>query len=271
MSSSEAEAVRGGAKVRRESGCWPLAVVGAVVVGAVGVGFAVAPDSGAASPDGGRCLSGSRVARTVSCATDTTPFPSPTGTARCAAPRLAAHRSSVMGGRRSRGRYHQASDMSLNLWILMPIVLVLGLWVAVSRRLSKGRAAMRAPKVIFDIVLLALYLVAANPALTGVPFHEYLGAGIFVLMVAHVVASGEGLGGRGRWAQRVLNGALLVALAFCVVSGAHGVGDAAAFFGLLCDGLLFLGPIACPIRQGAARCPARPYCLAHAGCRIGTP
>ena len=79
---------------------------------------------------------------------------------------------------------------------------------------------MRAPKVIFDIVLLALYLVAANPALTGVPFHEYLGAGIFVLMVAHVVASGEGLGGRGRWAQRVLNGALLVALAFCVVSGA---------------------------------------------------
>ena len=77
---------------------------------------------------------------------------------------------------------------------------------------------MRAPKVIFDIVLLALYLVAANPALTGVPFHEYLGAGIFVLMVAHVVASGEGLGGRGRWAQRVLNGALLVALAFCVVS-----------------------------------------------------
>ena len=35
------------------------------------------------------------------------------------------------------GRYHQASDMSLNLWILMPVALVLGLWV-VSRRLSKG-------------------------------------------------------------------------------------------------------------------------------------
>lgn len=34
---------------------------------------------------------------------------------------------------------------------------------------------MRAPKVIFDIVLLALYLVAANPALTGVPFTNILG------------------------------------------------------------------------------------------------
>ena len=48
---------------------------------------------------------------------------------------------------------------------------------------------MRAPKVIFDIVLLALYLVAANPALTGVPFHEYLGAGIFVLMVCLLYTS----------------------------------------------------------------------------------
>ena len=91
---------------------------------------------------------------------------------------------------------------------------------------------MRAPRVIFDIVLLALYLVAANPALTGVPFHEYLGAGIFVLMVAHVVVS-------------------------------YGVGDAAAFFGLLCDWLLFLGPIACPIRQGAVGRPARACCSAR--------
>lgn len=112
---------------------------------------------------------------------------------------------------------------------------------------------MRAPKVIFDIVLLALYLVAANPALTGVPFHEYLGAGIFVLMVAHVVASGEGLGGRGRWAQRVLNGGVAGRARVLRRIGSYGVGDAAAFFGLLCDGLLFLGPIACPIRQGAAR------------------
>lgn len=29
------------------------------------------------------------------------------------------------------GRYHQASDMSLNMWILMPTALVLGLWLLV--------------------------------------------------------------------------------------------------------------------------------------------
>lgn len=102
---------------------------------------------------------------------------------------------------------------------------------------------MRAPRVIFDIVLLALYLVAANPALTGVPFHEYLGAGIFVLMVAHVVASGEGLGGRGRWAQRVLNGALLVSLAFCVVSGAMVSGTLLPSLGFYAMGYYFWGPL----------------------------
>ena len=91
---------------------------------------------------------------------------------------------------------------------------------------------MRAPRVIFDIVLLALYLVAANPALTGVPFHEYLGAGIFVLMVAHVVASGEGLGGRGRWA-----------LAFCVVSGAMVSGTLLPSLGFYATGYYFWGPL----------------------------
>lgn len=35
------------------------------------------------------------------------------------------------------GRYHQASDMSLNVWILMPVALVLGLWLFV-RRMGRG-------------------------------------------------------------------------------------------------------------------------------------
>ena len=102
---------------------------------------------------------------------------------------------------------------------------------------------MRAPRVVFDIVLLARYLAATNPALTGVPFHEYLGTGVFVLLVAHVVASGEGLGGRGRWAQRVLNGALLVSLAFCVVSGAMVSGTLLPSLGFYATGYYFWGPL----------------------------
>ncbi|MFR5828672.1 MAG: DUF4405 domain-containing protein [Adlercreutzia equolifaciens] len=92
-------------------------------------------------------------------------------------------------------------------------------------------------------MLLALYLAATNPALTGVPFHEYLGTGVFVLLVAHVVASGEGLGGRGRWAQRVLNGALLVSLAFCVVSGAMVSGTLLPSLGFYATGYYFWGPL----------------------------
>lgn len=38
------------------------------------------------------------------------------------------------------GRYHQASDMSLNVWILMPVALVLGLWLLVRRMGRTGRA-----------------------------------------------------------------------------------------------------------------------------------
>lgn len=102
---------------------------------------------------------------------------------------------------------------------------------------------MRVPRIAFDIMLLAFYLVTANPATTGMPLHEYLGVGVFVLMVAHVVMSGEGLGGRGRWAQRVLNGVLLVALVFCVVSGAMVSGTLLPSLGLYATGYYFWDPL----------------------------
>lgn len=35
------------------------------------------------------------------------------------------------------GRYYQASDMSLNVWILMPTLLVLSLWL-MARRMGRG-------------------------------------------------------------------------------------------------------------------------------------
>ena len=106
------------------------------------------------------------------------------------------------------GRYHQASDMSLNVWILMPVALVLGLWLLVRRMgrpgrvhddsraddgmaeasspvasserhcggnlmtpLAKRRPVVKRSHVLFDVVVLAVYLLAANPALTGIPPH----------------------------------------------------------------------------------------------------
>ena len=57
---------------------------------------------------------------------------------------------------------------------------------------------MKRSHALFDIAVLAVYLLAANPALTGIPLHEFLGLGAFIMVAAHVVESGEGLGGRGR-------------------------------------------------------------------------
>ena len=36
-----------------------------------------------------------------------------------------------------------------------------------------------------DAVALAVYLVAANPALTGIGLHEWIGLGVFVAFAAH--------------------------------------------------------------------------------------
>ena len=57
---------------------------------------------------------------------------------------------------------------------------------------------MKRNRALFDAVVLVVYLVAANPALTGVPVHEFIGLGAFVVMGVHIVASGDGLAGRGR-------------------------------------------------------------------------
>ena len=60
---------------------------------------------------------------------------------------------------------------------------------------------MKRSHVLFDVVVLAVYLLAANPALTGIPPHELIGLGAFIVVAAHVSVSADGLGGRGRVGQ----------------------------------------------------------------------
>ena len=95
---------------------------------------------------------------------------------------------------------------------------------------------MKRSHALFDIAVLAVYLLAANPALTGIPLHEFLGLGAFIMVAAHVVESGEGLGGRGRVGQLVLNAVLLLALAVCVVSGVMVSGTVLPSLGLYASG-----------------------------------
>ena len=166
------------------------------------------------------------------------------------------------------GRYHQASDMSLNLWILMPVALVLGLWV-VSRRLSKGERACGAPRVAFDIVLLALLFGGGEPGVDGrCPCTNILGwasscswlpmlwRAVKAWAAAAVGRSACSTGccwSRSRSAsyrELMVSGTLLPSL------------------GLYATGYYFWDPLHALFRQGAARCPARPCCPARAGRRI---
>ena len=111
---------------------------------------------------------------------------------------------------------------------------------------------MKRSHALFDIAVLAVYLLAANPALTGIPLHEFLGLGAFIMVAAHVVESGEGLGGRGRVGQLVLNAVLLLALAVCVVSGVMVSGTVLPSLGLYASGSASRGG-----GQGALGGPAR--------------
>lgn len=83
---------------------------------------------------------------------------------------------------------------------------------------------MKRSHVLFDVVVLAVYLLAANPALTGIPPHELIGLGAFIVVAAHVSVSADGLGGRGRVGQLALNAVLLLSLApaLCPASWCRG-------------------------------------------------
>ena len=113
---------------------------------------------------------------------------------------------------------------------------------------------MKRNRALFDAVVLVVYLVAANPALTGVPVHEFIGLGAFVVMGVHIVASGDGLAGRGR-AGRLAEHRAVLALAACVVSGVMVSGAALPSLGLYATGYSFWDPLHAWWRP---RCCSRP-------------
>ena len=58
---------------------------------------------------------------------------------------------------------------------------------------------MKRSHVLFDVAALVVYLLAANPALTGIPLHEFIGLGAFI--VAGVMVSGTVLPSMGLYAS----------------------------------------------------------------------
>lgn len=111
----------------------------AALVGAVAmVGFAAAPST-AIQP-----IAADSPCPAAGCASDAChgfeAVPEPDGVHEMVCPEAGCASVECHGWDSLIGRYHQASDMSLNVWILMPVALVLGLWLLVRRMGRTGRA-----------------------------------------------------------------------------------------------------------------------------------
>lgn len=109
---------------------------------------------------------------------------------------------------------------------------------------ATGKKRLARNRLTFDAVVLVGYAASANPALTGVPVHEWAGLGAFVLLAAHCAARGiwRGTAGKGRWLT-MLNVLLLLALAVCCVSGVMVSGTVLPSLGLFADGYYFWDPL----------------------------
>lgn len=104
-----------------------------------------------------------------------------------------------------------------------------------------------------DAAALALYLVAANPALTGIGVHEWLGLGVLVAFFVHaavhadwVVEAVRGSFAHPSWARTgnaVLDVLVLVAFMATVVSGVMVSGSVLSALGLYAEGYYFWDPL----------------------------
>ena len=103
-----------------------------------------------------------------------------------------------------------------------------------------------------DAVVLAVYALAANPTVTGVPVHEWLGIGVLVVVVAHTAMHVDHLLDTFRTAahrcgvrlaKSLLDVALVLVFMVCCVSGLMVSGDVLAALGLYAEGYYFWDPL----------------------------
>lgn len=96
----------------------------------------------------------------------------------------------------------------------------------------------------FDATTLVVYAVSANPAITGVSVHEWVGLGAVVLLVAHCAARGMWRGVKGKaFGLTVLNTLVLLCVALCAVSGVMVSGAVLPTFGVFAEGYYFWDPL----------------------------
>ena len=107
--------------------------------------------------------------------------------------------------------------------------------------------------LVVDLIALAVYAIAANPALTGIGFHEWVCLGVLVVFLVHValhwgwVADTVRAALKGpslaRTGNLVLGALILVAFMACAVSGLMVSGAVLPAFGLYAEGYYFWDPL----------------------------
>ena len=98
--------------------------------------------------------------------------------------------------------------------------------------------------LVVDAVLAVLFIACELPGVTGVSVHEWLGIVLVVALLAHagkrVLTTVKNARGAARL---VVDVALLVTLAVCVVSGVMISGSVLPFFGYYATGYYFWSPL----------------------------
>lgn len=107
--------------------------------------------------------------------------------------------------------------------------------------------------LIVDAAALVVYAMVANPVFTGIPVHEWIGIGLFVLFVAHtaqhydwIVETLRSRSSRHSWQRRanlIVDALIVIAFMVCAVSGLLVSGTVLASIGMYADGYYFWNPL----------------------------
>lgn len=119
--------------------------------------------------------------------------------------------------------------------------------------MRKGMASMGKRTLAVDALALAVFIVACNPSVTGVAFHEWLGLAVTIVLIVHCAMHFDGIvhsvravlmrhnaAAAGRLA---LNVATFLAFAVCCVSGLCESGSVLQALGLFMDGYYLWNPL----------------------------
>jgi hypothetical protein len=105
-------------------------------------------------------------------------------------------------------------------------------------------------RLIIDLVVAVVYLIAANPAITGLFIHEWVSLGILVVLIVHAAASFDSIrtvlrrrDDRVAFANLILDAALLIVFMVVTVSGIMVSRHILPLFGYVAPGYFFWNPL----------------------------